>query len=68
MKIKFSKPVQLKSGVAIVFASEGVKLEGPAAALEQALGGKISRSAKAARFEAKRDQILDILEPGNGLS
>ena len=68
MKIKFSKPVQLKSGVAVVFAAEGIKLEGPAAALEQAMGGKIARAAKAARFDAKRDQILDILEPGNGLS
>lgn len=68
MKIKFSKSAQPKSGIAVAFAGEGVKFEGHSAALERALGGKISKAAKAARFEAKKDQILDILEPGVGLS
>ncbi len=67
MKIRFSKSTQPKSGIAVVFAAEGMKLEGAAEALNKALDGKILKAAKAARFEAKRDQVLDILEPGNGL-
>jgi leucyl aminopeptidase len=68
MKIRFSKSSQPKSGIAVIFAAEGPHLEGAAAALDKALSGKILKAAKAARFEGKRDQILDLLEPGNGLS
>ena len=67
MKIRFSKSTQPKSGVVVIFAAEGMGLEGPAEALNKALEGKILKAAKAARFDAKRDQILDILEPGNGI-
>ena len=50
MKIKFSKPVLPKSGIAVIFASEGVKLEGAAEGLEKLLEGKIGKAAKSARF------------------
>ncbi len=68
MKIKFSKSVQPKSGIVVIFAAEGPHFSGPAAVMEKALDGKLMKAAKVARFEGKRDQILDILEPGNGIS
>jgi leucyl aminopeptidase len=63
MKIKFDAPALPKSGVFVIFASEGGKLSGLAAKADAATDGHVSRAMKAAKFEGKRDQMLDILAP-----
>ncbi|MGQ0484119.1 MAG: leucyl aminopeptidase [Hyphomicrobiales bacterium] len=64
MKIDFSGPALPRSGAIVVFASQGGKLSGRAAAADAATGGHIARAIKVAKFEAKRDQSLDIVAPG----
>ena len=63
MKIKFDAPALPKSGVFVIFASEGGKLSGLAAKADAATDGHVTRAMKAAKFEGKRDQMLDILAP-----
>ena len=63
MKIRFESPVLPKSGIFITFAAEGGKLSGLGAKADAAAGGHVARAIKAAKFEGKRDQMLDILAP-----
>jgi leucyl aminopeptidase len=63
MKIRFESPTLPKSGIFITFAAEGGKLSGLAAKADAAAGGHVARAIKAAKFEGKRDQMLDILAP-----
>ncbi|MBL8895114.1 MAG: leucyl aminopeptidase, partial [Rhizobiales bacterium] len=63
MKIRFESPALPKSGIFITFVAEGGKLSGLAAKADAAADGHVSRAMKAAKFEGKRDQMLDILAP-----
>ena len=64
MKIAFASATLPKSGVIVVFATEGGKLTAPAAAVDNASKGQLSKAIKAAIYEAKRDQIVDVLACG----
>ena len=66
MKIRFSRTKLPGSGALVIFATEGGKLAGLAAAADTRAKGQIGRAIKAAQFAAKRDQQLDILAPGGG--
>jgi leucyl aminopeptidase len=63
MDIAFTAPALPKEGAAVVFIPEGGKLTGLAAELDSRSGGHISRAIKAAKFEGKRDQLLDLVAP-----
>jgi leucyl aminopeptidase len=64
MKITFAGAQLPKSGTIVVFAMQGGKLTAPAVAVDKACKGQLTRAMKAANFEAKRDQILDVIAPG----
>ena len=63
MNVIFAAPGQPKSGVLVIFCPEGKKLSGIAADIDKRSGGHISRAIKAIDFEAKREQILDLVAP-----
>jgi leucyl aminopeptidase len=67
MKLSFASPTLPKSGVAVVFATDGGKLISSAATLDSALKGTVSKAVKAANFVGKKEQWLDVLVPGGGL-
>ena len=64
MKVKFAALSLPKSGVLVMLAGEGGKLSPTGAAADKASGGQISLAIKAANFEAKKDQTLDLIAPG----
>jgi leucyl aminopeptidase len=64
MKIKFANLSAPKTGVVAIFAAEGGKLGAAGQDLDTKCGGQIARAIKAAKFEAKRDQVLDVVAPG----
>jgi leucyl aminopeptidase len=66
MKISFSPAALPRTGVVVAFVIEGGKLTKPAADLDRKTNGQIMRAIKAAGFEGKKDQILDIVAPGAG--
>jgi leucyl aminopeptidase len=63
MNVTFAAPGQPKSGVLVIFCPESKKLEGVAADIDKRSGGHVSRAIKAIDFEAKREQILDLVAP-----
>lgn len=63
MNLTFAAPGQPKSGVLVIFCPETKKLEGIAADVDQRSGGHVARAIKAIDFEAKREQILDLVAP-----
>ncbi|WP_119391369.1 leucyl aminopeptidase [Taklimakanibacter lacteus] len=63
MNVTFAAPGQPKSGVLVVFCPEDKKLQGLAAEVDKRTGGHLSRAIKAISFEAKREQILDLVAP-----
>ncbi|MGE3875844.1 MAG: leucyl aminopeptidase [Parvibaculaceae bacterium] len=63
MNITFAAPGQPKSGVLVIFCPENKTLEGVAADIDKRSGGHVSRAIKAIDFEAKREQILDLVAP-----
>jgi leucyl aminopeptidase len=63
MDIAFTAPALPKEGAAVVFIPEGGKLAGLASELDSRSGGHISRAIKAAKFEGKREQLLDVVAP-----
>jgi leucyl aminopeptidase len=67
MKISFDKPTMPKSGTLVILMEEAAKLSGLAKSLDEAGKGQISRALKAGAFEGKKDQVLDILAPANGI-
>jgi leucyl aminopeptidase len=67
MKINFQAISPVKSGVVVACVSESGKLGDAAAAIDKASAGQISRALKAAKFEGKKDQLVDILSPVTGL-
>ena len=63
MNVAFAGPASPKDGVLVAFLSEGGALSGLAAEIDGRSSGQISRALTAAKFEAKRDQLLDIIAP-----
>src|SRR5262245_45665888 len=63
MHVTFAAPGQPKTGVLVVLCPEGGKLSGIAAEADKRSGGHLSRAVKAISFEAKREQILDLVAP-----
>ncbi|WP_119269165.1 leucyl aminopeptidase [Taklimakanibacter deserti] len=63
MNVIFAAPGQPKSGVLVIFCPENKKLEGVAQEIDKRSGGHVSRAIKAIDFEAKREQILDLVAP-----
>jgi leucyl aminopeptidase len=68
MKLKFAAATLPKSGTLVLFATDGGKLSTFAQEADQATGGQIARSLKAANFEGKREAVLDVLAPGGGFN
>jgi leucyl aminopeptidase len=64
MKINFTGTRLPAAGTLVIFAAEGGKLTGQAAAADAKTGGHLSRAIKVARFAAKRDQQLDVVAAG----
>jgi leucyl aminopeptidase len=67
MKISFETPKLSKTGILVVLVEEGAKLAGTAEKIDTAGAGQLSRAIKAANFEGKKDQSVDVLAPGGGL-
>jgi leucyl aminopeptidase len=65
MKISFSSAALPKTGTIVVFATQGGKLTPPAAALDKASKGQLTRAIKVANFEGKKDQMLDVVTPAS---
>lgn len=63
MNVTFAAPGQPKSGVLVIFCPESKKLDGLAADIDKRSGGHVARAIKAIDFEAKREQILDLVAP-----
>ncbi len=63
MKIDFLNKAPKKSGATVFLASDGPTLSKAARAWDEATGGLISRAMKAAKFNGKRDQTLDLIAP-----
>lgn len=61
MKISFAKPAALKGHAAVVFAGPGGKLFSHGVKLDADSGGAITRAIKAASFEGKKNQLLELL-------
>ena len=64
MHIGFAKLSVPKSGALVVLAFEGAVLQSLAKALDETLGGALSRAVKASRFAGKAGQFAEILSPG----
>lgn len=71
LKISFDRVQLPKSGVLVAFAGEGpasgAALGPLAGQLDKAAKGHIQRAMKAAGFEGKKEQVLDVIAPGAGL-
>jgi leucyl aminopeptidase len=64
MKIDFVSAQVPRNGVLVVFAADGAKLTPGAVAFDKAMGGTIAKAMKAADFDGKKDQSLDLIAPG----
>jgi leucyl aminopeptidase len=68
MKISFVSEPLPAAGPLVLFVPAGLKLSGSAAAANEKSGGFIAKALKAAAFEAKREQAIDLFVPaGNAL-
>ncbi len=67
MKIRFVSAVAPARGTVVVLAAEGGVLLPLGQALDNRCDGRLSKAIKAAKFEAKRDSVLDVVAPGAGL-
>ena len=66
MKINFANAALSKTGTLVAFAEEGGKLLPLAAQADKRCGGQLTKAIKAAKFDGKRDSVLDCLAPGGG--
>ena len=64
MKAKFAAPSLPQSGTLVLLAGEGPVLTSLGEEADKASGGHVGRAMKAAKFEGKKDQSLDIVAPG----
>lgn len=67
LKSSFDRPALPKSGTLVAFAGEGGALGPLASQLDKASKGQVARAMKAAGFEGKKEQVLDVLAPGAGV-
>jgi leucyl aminopeptidase len=67
MKISFELPKLTKKGVVLALVEEANVLTAQLKAIDKAGDGQLSRAIKAAKFEGKKEQSLDILVPGGAL-
>ena len=67
MKISFDPSNLPKSGVFVVLIEEAANLSGLAKKLDDQAKGHLSHAIKAAAFEGKKEQTVDVLAPGAGL-
>jgi leucyl aminopeptidase len=65
MKVTFAKSQLPKSGVLVLFATEGGRLTSQAVAVDKASKGHITRAIKVANYEGKRDSTLDVIAAGS---
>jgi leucyl aminopeptidase len=63
MKLKFSSPALPKTGTLVVTVEAGAKLGGLGSSADSASAGHLTRAMKAAKFDGKKDQFLDVLAP-----
>ena len=66
MKINFADAALPKSGILVVLAEEGGKLLASGNLADKRVNGHLSKAIKAAKFDGKRDSVLDCLAPGGG--
>ncbi len=66
MKIKFFGGRLPATGTLVLFGLEHCALLPMGEAADKRCNGQLTRAMKAAKFEAKRDSVLDILAPGDG--
>ncbi len=64
MKIDFVGSRLPRNGVVVVVATEGGKLTEAGTAIDKAVSGRLEKAIKAAGYEGKREQVLDVLAPG----
>src|SRR3954463_4259797 len=63
MQVKFAEAALPKAGTLVILAAEGGKLSGLGAKADEVSGGHVGRAIKAAKFEGKREQVLDVVGP-----
>jgi leucyl aminopeptidase len=66
MKIKFASTALPNKGILVVLAEEGGKLLPLGAQADKRCNGQLLKAMKAAKFDGKRDSVLDCLAPGGG--
>jgi leucyl aminopeptidase len=66
MKINFADVALPKSGILVVLAEEGGKLLASGNLADKRVNGHLSKAIKVAKFDGKRDSVLDCLAPGGG--
>jgi leucyl aminopeptidase len=66
MKINFVGAVVPAKGILVVFSAEGGSLQTLGLEANRRCNGQVAKAIKAAKFEAKRDSVLDIVAPGAG--
>ena len=67
MKLSFANPSIPTSGVVVVTATDGGKFSKTAQAIDVKLGGALGRAAKAARFNGKAGETVDLMAPDTRL-
>jgi leucyl aminopeptidase len=66
MKIKFVSAAVPAKGILVVLSPEGGGLLPLGLKADRLCHGQLAKAVKAAKFEAKRDSVLDVLAPGAG--
>ena len=66
MKINFVSAVVPAKGILVVLSTEGGNLLLLGLAANKLCNGQLAKAIKAAKFEAKRDSVLDVIAPGAG--
>ena len=64
MKISFSNPKAVTTGVVVVGVTEGNNLSLSAAGIDNASDGFITRAMKASKFKGKKGESLNVMTPG----
>jgi leucyl aminopeptidase len=67
MKVTFAATSTPKSGNVVLFVTEGAKLSKTGTEIDKKTNGRLTQAMKIAKFEGKKEQLLDIVAPGAGL-
>ena len=62
-EISFVKPDMPTAGSVVILVAEDMKLGAAGKRLDEALGGRLARAAKASRFDGKTLKTLHLLAP-----